>query len=368
MVLVATQVKRRRGTTAENDAFTGAEGEIVVDTERHELRVHDGVTQGGFKIGGGSGSGRNIGDIFYTTRTDTALSGAVECNGGTYSTADYTGDGSIGELLASGKLPYVSLTDYATQITNNGVCGVFGWDGTGTTTFRVPTLQDVFIECGQASQLGNYIPAGLPNITGNVSISCLWRNSDSNGALSTTGGTKKITYDNRDANGPYIDNLYFDASSSNSIYGNSNTVQPKAIKYRAMVQLATGATDEALETCTSVLADVSGLKDMSNVTATGKNTVVGWGMPDYSAGVSQVEDVEYTAPSAGVLYVQAQDYNTNTYITIDGERMLVQSISSNQASSSVATYLIDKGSTYKVEFGRVITGQYITFYPCKGVN
>lgn len=50
MTLVATQVKRRRGTTAENDAFTGAEGEIVVDIERHELRVHDGVTQGGFVI------------------------------------------------------------------------------------------------------------------------------------------------------------------------------------------------------------------------------------------------------------------------------------------------------------------------------
>lgn len=50
MVLVATQVKRRRGTTAENDAFTGAEGEITVDTEKHELRVHDGETQGGFKI------------------------------------------------------------------------------------------------------------------------------------------------------------------------------------------------------------------------------------------------------------------------------------------------------------------------------
>lgn len=50
MPLVATQVKRRRGTTAENDAFTGAEGEITVDTEKHELRVHDGVTQGGFTI------------------------------------------------------------------------------------------------------------------------------------------------------------------------------------------------------------------------------------------------------------------------------------------------------------------------------
>lgn len=50
MVLIATQVKRRRGTTAENDAFTGAEGEITVDTEKHELRVHDGETQGGFTI------------------------------------------------------------------------------------------------------------------------------------------------------------------------------------------------------------------------------------------------------------------------------------------------------------------------------
>lgn len=36
MVELATQVKRRRGTTAENEAFTGAEGEITVDlTKKH---------------------------------------------------------------------------------------------------------------------------------------------------------------------------------------------------------------------------------------------------------------------------------------------------------------------------------------------
>lgn len=50
MTLVATQVKRRRGTTAENDAFTGAEGEITVDLTTHELRVHDGSTVGGHTI------------------------------------------------------------------------------------------------------------------------------------------------------------------------------------------------------------------------------------------------------------------------------------------------------------------------------
>lgn len=44
---MSTEVRWRRGTTAENDDFTGAEAEITVDTERKELRVHDGSTKGG---------------------------------------------------------------------------------------------------------------------------------------------------------------------------------------------------------------------------------------------------------------------------------------------------------------------------------
>lgn len=40
----------RRGTTAENDGFTGGEGEITMDTEKKQLRVHDGTTQGGAGI------------------------------------------------------------------------------------------------------------------------------------------------------------------------------------------------------------------------------------------------------------------------------------------------------------------------------
>ena len=56
--------------------------------------------------------------------------------------------------------------------------------------------------------------------------------------------------------------MYIDASQSSSIYKNNvNTVQPYAVRYRLMVQLATATTDEALETCTGVLADVAGLKD-----------------------------------------------------------------------------------------------------------
>jgi len=44
---MAKQVQFRRGTAAENDAFTGAVGEITVDTTNKQLRVHDGSTAGG---------------------------------------------------------------------------------------------------------------------------------------------------------------------------------------------------------------------------------------------------------------------------------------------------------------------------------
>ena len=57
---MATQLQLRRGTTAENMLFTGAEGEVTVDTEKHTLIVHDGVTRGGAREIGGAGSKVNI--------------------------------------------------------------------------------------------------------------------------------------------------------------------------------------------------------------------------------------------------------------------------------------------------------------------
>lgn len=46
------QVQRRRGTTTEHASFTGAVGEITVDTTARSLRVHDGVKVGGYEGGG----------------------------------------------------------------------------------------------------------------------------------------------------------------------------------------------------------------------------------------------------------------------------------------------------------------------------
>lgn len=40
----------RRGTSAENDNFTGMAGEITMDTTNKTVRVHDGETLGGFAL------------------------------------------------------------------------------------------------------------------------------------------------------------------------------------------------------------------------------------------------------------------------------------------------------------------------------
>ena len=44
------QVQLRRGTTAQHNTFTGAQGEVTVDTDKNVLVLHDGATAGGLQI------------------------------------------------------------------------------------------------------------------------------------------------------------------------------------------------------------------------------------------------------------------------------------------------------------------------------
>ena len=47
---MATQVQFRRGTTSETGSFTGAVGEVTVDTDKDTVVVHDGSQAGGFAV------------------------------------------------------------------------------------------------------------------------------------------------------------------------------------------------------------------------------------------------------------------------------------------------------------------------------
>ena len=63
-----TIVQFRRGTTAQNDAFTGSTGEISIDSTKDTIRIHDGSTAGGFEMINESGKGAGD-DITFESAT-----------------------------------------------------------------------------------------------------------------------------------------------------------------------------------------------------------------------------------------------------------------------------------------------------------
>jgi hypothetical protein len=83
---MSIQVKFRRGTATQHLSFTGANGEITVDTTNKTLRVHDGVTVGGIRIAKFSEAGGNTSSYLqvanaaalYTTKAYAAANSYVK--------------------------------------------------------------------------------------------------------------------------------------------------------------------------------------------------------------------------------------------------------------------------------------------------
>ena len=78
-------IQIRRGTTAQNDKFTGMPGEVTFDTDAKTLRVHDGVKLGGYILAradaitsGGTTGGNSGGDFDITTVPDDFWTGLFE--------------------------------------------------------------------------------------------------------------------------------------------------------------------------------------------------------------------------------------------------------------------------------------------------
>lgn len=76
-----TQVQFRRGTSTQNNNFTGAVGELSVDTTLGVLRVHDGSTAGGQQLVGLTAA--------QTLTNKTLTSPAI--NGATLNNPTFTG-------------------------------------------------------------------------------------------------------------------------------------------------------------------------------------------------------------------------------------------------------------------------------------
>jgi len=147
---MATALQLRRGTTAQNNSFTGAAGELSYDTATEGLLVHDGSTAGGFEI---------------------VPSGSIIAFGGA-SAPD------AGWLLCDGS--NVSRTTYARLFA--AISTAYG-TGDGGTTFGLPDLRDRVL-LGKGSNNGT-----VGTETGSAAASSVITNATGTIGSVTTGAT-----------------------------------------------------------------------------------------------------------------------------------------------------------------------------------
>jgi hypothetical protein len=123
---------------------------------------------------------------------------------------------------------FTDETTWQQSITTYGVCGKFVYDSVNNTV-RLPKITGITEGTTDINALGDLVEAGLPNITGGnllhsdladgslYGCTNIVRSTDSDKAKFSNGSRSFATQSAK-----------IDASLSNSIYGNSTTVQPPA--------------------------------------------------------------------------------------------------------------------------------------------
>lgn len=243
-----------------------------------------------------SSGGRNIGDIFWTTRTDSALNGAVEANGAQYNFADVNqGQNNVQALLVSGALPSVAIAEFDAKVASDGGCDSFGYDSSATY-FKVPKKTPrILVRCQKPTADNNYTwynvyadgwveQGGYVDVSGSSAVSTTYPIELKDAvcpdinfvyefqsdifveiqqviSMTTTGFTTRGRAVNDTSKVWENANFYW------KVVGYADPTEYTKDKWdyqnvqveRPMVQLFSSATDEAVATCASVLQDVANL-------------------------------------------------------------------------------------------------------------
>ena len=233
-----TVLQFRRGTTAQNNSFTGSAGELSLDTDLYTIRVHDGSTAGGFEIT------QNTATQTLTNKTADALTltGTLTANAGV---------GSSGQYLESTGTGVRWSTVDATTIEN------------GTSNVVVATNSDVTVSRAGAL-LATFGTAGLTMASGGF-VGDLTGNADTATALSSAV-TVELT-------GPVTGSATFTSAGDTASISTTLTADPTITLTGAVtgsatmtnlgnVSITTTATSDPTITLTG---DVTGSGTMTNL-------------------------------------------------------------------------------------------------------
>ncbi len=215
----------------------------IATTEQAGIVQPDGtsivITEEGIISGQNTNNGLEIGDIGIAPLGIDETQGKRRYLNGQVITQDQH-TGFTNKLKSAVQLyPSLACTEQEWQTTATlsvgGQVGKFVIDDVAGT-IRLPKIIMPIQGLTNLASLAEIVQAGLPNITGTG----IWgKQSEPTGAIYTTGTSN---YGNTSSgNGEKFQG--FDASLSNSIYGNSTTVQQEQIQYPYFIQVATGVEE-----------------------------------------------------------------------------------------------------------------------------
>ena len=221
-------------------------------------------------------SARNVGEIVSSTLplTDAGLhllDGSLISGGGIYDEfVQY-----VAGLVSDYPDLFVTEASWQAAVSANGVCGKFVYDSSGDGSVRLPKITGIIEGTTSVSALGDLVAAGLPNITGGITgdqSNMAYRGDTGTGALYTEVGAAFTGTSNAASRSCGV---FLDASLSNSIYGNSNTVQPQSIKVLYYIVIATATKTEIESDIDQIATDLNGKadKDLGNLSVGLANTI-----------------------------------------------------------------------------------------------
>lgn len=220
---MAKRFQLRRGTTAQTNAFTGALGEVTIDTDKNVVVVHDGATVGGFA---GAAKATTDGNIAFLNRNNQLL--AVAFSGGVLeapTVRSSSGSMGVGTAPSSFGQARIAIGDSDTGIAQNGD-GVLQLWSNNVPTFQTSADSDQFhARDFNALRPAFFVRAWVnfdgttnpPSVRGSGNVSSVVRNST---------GDYTVTFATPLAAANYSVSGSLKTQDNNQIAGNHATLNP----------------------------------------------------------------------------------------------------------------------------------------------